>query len=198
VQPLGQRLDRVQTLAHLLVTPRLGQKGNQRVDQQQAGVVVAQAHLDAVDVVGQHQWLAVVRLEEADARQVGAGGAQARLDGVLQPVLGRHDAHAAGDAARAVRQDAGGGDTRGQVEQQGGLRQAGVARQVAQLAQGQPAGPEPLDRPGADAAEAHRRDRGGRRSLRARWGRFVTCLRRRQVILGAVRIGTCQSWPRRV
>ena len=90
-----------------------------------------------------------------------AGRRQPRLDRVLLAVLGRQDDRRRRPARPPRRASAVAAEAGGEVEQQRRSSQAGVAVEHGQLAQGNPAGPQPFDRPGRDVAHRPQAGLGG-------------------------------------
>ena len=90
--------------------------------------------------------------EREQPRRVAAGRRQARLDRVRLTVLGRQQDGRPKRPDRPIGHHAVAADAGGEIEQQGALADAGVAVEDGQLAQRNPAGPEPFDRLGPDAA----------------------------------------------
>jgi hypothetical protein len=136
------------------------QIGHQRIDDDQGHLEVANDLLQDGDVArdgeGSPERAAVGDGEERDdALGIAAGGVDAGADGVVQIVLGGENHHAARCARRAAGEGLAAGEASGELAEQGGFAEAGIAVEDGDLAGGEAAGGEPVDGVGGDPAQAH-------------------------------------------
>jgi hypothetical protein len=93
--------------------------------------------------------------EDADASEICAGGFEARLNRVLETVVGTEEEDARGFAEHGIGRDVeAAGDAGGEVEAEEGLSGVGLADEQGNLSEGKSVVPEPVNRPLAAVGDA--------------------------------------------
>ena len=158
---LGEAFQRVKGTAHSLIgilVVTAGEKGDQRVDDQERGLGAGDDFLEDIDMIGDGSKrpgrVVIGQGRERDnAAGVATSGVDAGTDGVVGVVLGGHE----DDRPRRSRFTAGeriaAGDASGELAEEGALAETRIAVEDGDLAGREPTGGEPAYWLGSDLTE---------------------------------------------
>ena len=136
-----------------------GKEGEEGIDDEKRGVGAGDEIDEKIDVVWQGEGFGNgvprdVISESEHAAGISARGVDAGADGVVDVVLGGHDDDEARRTWLAAGEGLAAGDAGGEVAEEGGLAEAGIAVEEGDLAGGEAAGGEPADGLGGNIVQA--------------------------------------------